>query len=738
VKQLSFCAVIVLAIVGGALSTAPSAQAPATVDFGRDVQPILRENCVDCHGPGQQMRGLRLDRRRDALPNRVGANGVTILPGNGAASRLYLRVSGTTAGLQMPPSGPLAADQIDIIKRWIDQGADWPDHLAGEATPPPQDPRAAQLMTALRKGDRPLLRRLLDTSADHVNRYGMDGGTPLVDAALYGDAEDVRRLLEAGADPNLRSAGNTTALMFAVDDADKTRLLLEHGADPNARSDEGQTALMIAVARPGASDVVARLIQAGAQVKVAVTGGAGILARAALSADPALVRLLLSHGVERKPLPLAAALRRGCAECGDSLLALAERAELDNALRLLLEFGDAEPIRRLLDRDARPPVNALALLALWERAIPVDMVGMLIDRGADVNATAPFVGSLLTVARRRGDTVLAEALLARGARADTAVDSPAPAPSAAASVRAALARSLPLLQRADRTFIHKAGCVSCHNNSLTAMSVSTARKYRVPVDEAINREQVAAVAKYLETNHPRALQGIGTPGGLDTAGYVLLGMAAAGYPPNATTDGWARYLKNLQRPDGHWPIGAPSRAPHESSSFQTTATALRVLHIYAPASRRAEYEGAVKRGAEWLAQTAPRTTEDRTFQLFGLHWAGAGSAVIDRAARDLLAQQRSDGGWSQLPWLASDAYATGQVLTALRESGTLKPAAAAYLKGVRFLMDTQLADGSWYVRSRASAIQPFFDSDFPHGPHQFISAAATNWAVMALAPAVSR
>ena len=327
---------------------------------------------------------------------------------------------------------------------------------------------------------------------------------------------------------------------------------------------------------------------------------------------------------------------------------------------------------------AKPPVNALALLAFSQGTIPVDTVGMLIDRGADVNASAPPVGSLLTAARRRGDTLLADALLARGARPDAAVEPPAPSPSAAAPVRAALARSLPLLQRADRAFTQKAGCVSCHNNSLTAMSVATARRYRVPVDEATNREQVATVAKYLETNHPRALQGNGTPGGLDTAGYVLLGMAAADYPPDAITDGWARYLKNLQRADGHWPIGPPSRAPHESSSFQTTATALRVLQVTRRQVVGPEYEGAVKRGAEWLARTTPRTTEDRTFQLYGLHWAVAGGAAIDRAAQDLLAQQRVDGGWAQLPWMASDAYATGQVLTALRESGALKPTAPAY------------------------------------------------------------
>jgi hypothetical protein len=48
-------------------------------------------------------------------------------------------------------------------------------------------------------------------------------------------------------------------------------------------------------------------------------------------------------------------------------------------------------------------------------------------------------------------------------------------------------------------------------------------------------------------------------------------------------------------------------------------------------------------------------------------------------------------------------------------------------------MSTQLADGSWYVKSRAIRIQPFFESGFPYGRDQFVSAAGTNWATQALA-----
>jgi N-acyl-D-amino-acid deacylase len=85
--------------------------------------------------------------------------------------------------------------------------------------------------------------------------------------------------------------------------------------------------------------------------------------------------------------------------------------------------------------------------------------------------------------------------------------------------------------------------------------------------------------------------------------------------------------------------------------------------------------------------------------------------------------------------LSSDAYATGQALVALKESGIISVSSQAYQRGVKFLMTSQMEDGSWFVRTRTLPVQPYFDSDFPHGRNQFISAAATNWAVMALAGA---
>ena len=82
--------------------------------------------------------------------------------------------------------------------------------------------------------------------------------------------------------------------------------------------------------------------------------------------------------------------------------------------------------------------------------------------------------------------------------------------------------------------------------------------------------------------------------------------------------------------------------------------------------------------------------------------------------------------------MASDAYATGQALYALHVSGT-SPESGVYEKGVAYLLRTQLEDGTWFVRSRAFGFQPYFESGFPHGTDQFISASATAWAAIALA-----
>ena len=95
------------------------------IDFTRDVEPILHRNCYMCHGPSVQMNGLRLDRREAALTG--GHSGKAIIPSDSGASLLIQRVATNDAKLKMPPGDTrLSSDEIDTLRAWIDQDAEWP------------------------------------------------------------------------------------------------------------------------------------------------------------------------------------------------------------------------------------------------------------------------------------------------------------------------------------------------------------------------------------------------------------------------------------------------------------------------------------------------------------------------------------------------------------------------------------------------------------------------------------
>jgi ankyrin repeat protein len=737
--------VLVTSLAVLTLLAASSPQASGKVDFRRDVQPLFKQFCVECHGPAQQQHGLRLDRRRDALR---GGTANVIAPGNSAGSRLYLKLLSNKYGPQMPLTEPLAQEQIEVIKTWIDEGAEWPDELSGDVPLPPPDPKAAPIMQALHDGDKQAFKKLASADKKIGNLKGAGGTTPLMQAVLYGDADSVRLLLEQGADPNIRNEAGAMALMWAVNDLEKTRLLVEHGAEVNARSDDGRTPLLIATGLFGNTEVVKLLLERGADLSAkspAPNGYQTVLSETARTGDATLMRMLIERGADVKSagvLAFANAARVGGPKCLEILIDGADRATLARASAILSPpFYDARMVKALLDRglDANtrePKGNTLLILAAGSDTLPLETVKALIERGADVNAKNPDGRTALDLAKLRGPNPVADMLVKAGAKAGAAATYTPPSPKPAPSTRAAVERTLPLLQKADAVFLQKSGCVSCHHNTFTSMTVSLARKHGFKVDEQAAREQTKKIAAYIEKWRERALQGVGIGGESNTLSYMLLGLAAENYPPDAATDAFARFVAAQQWPDGRWRAFA-HRPPMGTSDFAITAAALRSLQVYGPKAQRTKYEMAVSRATDWLMKAQPQTTDDRASQLTGLAWAGVkpGSEVIKQGVRELLAEQRADGGWAQMPALASDAYATGQALVALRQAGAIALNDPAYKRGLEFLLKTQLEDGSWYVRSRVVPLQPYFEGGFPHGNDQWISAAATNWAAMALAAA---
>jgi ankyrin repeat protein len=719
-------------------ATPPQAtQAAGAVDFVRDVQPIFRESCYGCHGPSQQMNGLRLDRRRDALR---GGTVTVIGPGNSTGSRLYQRLIGNHFGPQMPPTGALRAEQIATVKAWIDQGAAWPDEAAGEEAIAPLNPDAVRLASLIRDGDARAVRRLLARDSTLANGRAHGGATPLMFAALYGDLNLLRDMLKGGANANARNDAGATALMWAVSDLARTRLLVEHGADVNVRSADGRTALMIAAGLHNGTETVKLLLAASADVNVvgpSLYGPTTALTEAAMIGNEVAFKLLVDAGANLTagPAALGLALRAGCMPCADTLMKAYPPPLLTGTMFAgVPPTGPALGTPMFLERGANASARdaegrTLLMLAAASEAMPVDAIKALLSRNVNVNERSPAGETALSLARRHGESTIVKLLLDAGAT-DEPVPS-APAPSPAASVRQAIERAVPLLQRSDVAFFKKSGCVSCHNNSLTPSVLEGAKKIGVRVDDGIAADQLQKIGGYLESWRERALQGVSIPGQADTVSYIMFGLGTGKYPADFATDAHALLIARGQSADGRWRIFA-NRPPIESSDLQVTALSMRALQMYTPRGRKAEFAAVFDAASTWLRAATARTTEERAFQLLGLHWSRSSRTQIDQVGRALLAEQRTDGGWSQLPTLASDAYATGQALYALAESGAMSPTSPAYQRGVDYLRKTQLGDGSWFVRTRAIAIQPVFDADFPHGRDAFISAAATNWATLAL------
>jgi hypothetical protein len=347
------------------------------------------------------------------------------------------------------------------------------------------------------------------------------------------------------------------------------------------------------------------------------------------------------------------------------------------------------------------------------------IVEELLRRGADPDAVNLAGETALVWALRRGDTPALAALRSAGA-SDTAL------------MKGSVEKAVTLLQSSSAQFARTSGCYSCHHQSLPQMALGVARTRGIRVDEAAARQQVDVTLGVLKRVYKTALENRDRiPDAPISLSYTLIGLAAEHYAADEITDAMARVIAAWQSDDGAFHPLPAMRPPIEASSVTATALSLRALQLYG-----SQPDERIARASQWLRTITPRTTEERAMRLLGLVWANAPAGDIRAAAEALLADQRQDGGWAQLPALGTDAYATGQALVALRASG-LAVASPEYRRGVAFLLRTQFGDGSWLVRSRTFPVQKLRDSGFPHGKDQWISAAGTSWATMALSLALA-
>ena len=418
-----------LALTAAALCAAVpvSAQTPqASVDYEREVRPILAANCFGCHGPRQAQSGLRLDLRQNAL--RGGDYGVVIVPGNAAESKLIKRLTGSEAGVRMPPAGPLPDHQVEVLRAWIDAGADMPGR-ADESAPVARVTSSAvqRLIEAIAHHDLAGVKRMVAGDPALAKSADGAGSTALMHAAASGTVTIMQALVEAGAEVNAKNARSATALHWAVGDEAKVKLLLLNGAAVNAKTVEGRTPLYAAATMPGGTASVRHLLEAGADVNAATLVGATPLFPA-VNVSAEMTKLMLDKGADVNRATLSgvtpimftrdAAVVQLLVARGADVRArskVGETALMDAAAR-----GDLAATRLLLERGA--DVNAVdhrgytaLIFAAHYDGDAVDLVQLLLSRGADIHAKAEGE-TALSLAARRGETAVTKVLRAAESR----------------------------------------------------------------------------------------------------------------------------------------------------------------------------------------------------------------------------------------------------------------------------------------------------------------------------------
>jgi len=638
------------------------------------------------------------------------------------------------------------------------------------AQPPEKDPE--KFYTAIRENNLTRLKALLQQNERARNESSQKGGanvaddrgiTPLMYAAEIGSLDAMRLLIDHGADVNAQNAFGSTALMWSVSDPARVRLLLDHGAQVNTVARSGRTALIVAAFTNPSAEVVKLLLAKGANVGVMDRMHVTPLNAATFGNDTATVRLLLEAGADIEtpdtfiglnPLMNAAGNRNVEAvklllAKGAGVNAVSKTEGLPKIQTGTVEFGGWTPL--LMSAAFGPPEAVNVLLNAGARvdaqdyrgftplmlAVGTDRydrrtVNMLIAHGADFGPKNHAGETALDWASKFGDQEVIRALGGNPKDLDAPVRLMADPADRNGATRTAITRSVQLLEHTNDQFFKKAGCFACHEQPPALFAAAAARAKGISAYESAEKADQAFHERLLQitsTINAVALEGAAALGGADNNLYAAEALVRAGYPANRITDFLAANLAASQGGDGGWHLPGYSRSPLQDSDFSRTAMAMRTLKTYGTPGRSAEMKQRLERGKQFLLHAQPVILEDMDMRLAGVAAAGASAAELRKLAEPIMEMQRPDGGWAQRRGFPSDAYATGMTLWALDEAGVMHPDP----RGVKFLLGTQSADGSWHVVSRATKFQQYFESGFPYGHDQWISTMATGWAANALA-----
>jgi hypothetical protein len=288
---------------------------------------------------------------------------------------------------------------------------------------------------------------------------------------------------------------------------------------------------------------------------------------------------------------------------------------------------------------------------------------------------------------------------------------PPSTPVSLPQARTTVERGLEFLQKDAAKWRKERQCSTCHHGTMTVWVLSEARSQGYEVAAAT----LADTAKWTKD---RLLERIDLPRdsrpgwSMVSTPAIYLSVMALCVPkqdvvPDALRKRIAAHLLRHQETGGSWAwSSAPAQnrpPPVFESDEVATLLSYAALRPQVPADPKTKSEArdARAKAAVWLAKTKPSdTTQAAALRLLVKVLAAAPAKVLQPQIDQLLGRQNKDGGWGQLKDGASDAYATGQTLYVLSLAG-LPNDRREVRRGVTFLVNSQKADGSWPMTSRA-------------------------------------
>lgn len=590
------------------------------------------------------------------------------------------------------------------------------------STDPPVPARGKlgqELFIAIGMRDTKAVDSLLKQGADPNARNGLEF-TPLYMAAASHQTDVMRTLIGAGANPEAATTYGTPLLFAAsTGNVDGFKLLLSHGADINIARTDGLTSLMLATLA-GSQDIVSELIERKAKISAQDNTGATALELASRTGRGGIAEVLIGAGANVNDAD----------DLGRTPLMEAAINGHTDTVQLLISKGAKV--------DARDQSGRTALLLAASYGDYPDVIRTLSKAGASTSLKDAEGRTALDLATSRGYVGAISALGGFGS-----------APLSARSPHDAALKSLKAIQASMISFGQKTNCVSCHHEGLGKITLGEAKAKGFAIDPKIKSVVDPRLNGMLMGMKPLHEQVLKDPAATlqlplvemnevsTTDAWLLAGMAAEKVPTSEAISSMAMVLGRQQAPDGSWTFAVP-RAPMQSSFFTFTALSVRSLDAYALQGNTPEVTERIAKAKTWLLSAKAQNSEDRASRLLGLKWAGANQAEMEPSIAEILADQRADGGWSQLPGLQSDAYATGQALYALHAGGGLSSNAPEYQRGLQFLLRTQDSDGTWYVNKGCMPNNNYLDGGFAHGESQHASFNGSCWATLALLQALNK